>query len=453
MRLPEEPQTCTVMGTKSLSATPRHELVFSSPEEKTAEIERVGKLLREVEVSFRGDAVEITPTALAGLEVVAQVLRTYPEMPLTLESFAPRTRHLKNAEEKDLQKMSNDRAVRIRKALLDLGVVNDLTIEALGSRGAGQKTNGFVVLLAQIDTPLLNCQQRLDLIFERCFFEFVQSTEKFTPKGELVADMVASVLKESNKKVIITCPKTSSELAFRRADVIVKALYAKGVEVEIIVKVAVGDQKLVTVAIDDSLPGVDPQRALTEILKENPFAFKANASDVMPDALNSLKQVAEVLKQVRYQSLAIEAYRGVQNEMLTEERAANVMLERSESIKKHLFNLGVKMTMITRGYAGPYTADGGVDLGPRVFLTLLSPGEEEELGDGDLLALHPVPPPALGYIVQGTELTEPLQIEGNGQEGQTGNSEFTAPKELDMEIAEVAGSPEAVCGTDRKSVV
>lgn len=451
MRLPEEPKTCTVTGTKSLSATPRHELVLRPREEKIAEIERVGKLLREVVVSFRADSVEITPRVLEDLELVAQVLRTYPEMPLTLESFAPRTGTLRDAEEKDLQRLSNDRAARVRKALLDLGVVNDITIEGFGSRGAGTKTNGFVVLLAQSDIPLLNCQQRLDLIFERCFFEFVPSTENFTPKGDLVAGMVAAVLMESSKKVIITCPKRSSELALRRADVIVKALYAKGVEVEIIVKVAVGDQQLVTVAIDESLPEVDPQKALTEILKENPFAFKANASDVMPDALNSLKQVAEVLREVKYQSLAIEAYSGVQNEMLTEQKAADIMLQRSESIKKHLFSLGVKITIITRGYSGPYMADGGADLGPRVFLTLLSPGEEEEMGEG--LQELPVPPPALGYIVQGRELSEPLQsiennVGGGEQEGKMGNSELTAPKELDMEIAEVQGSPEGICGTN-----
>lgn len=457
MRLPEEPQTCTVTGTKTLSATPRHQLVLSSPEEQVAEIERVGKLLREVMVSFRTDNVEITASALTDFQTIAQVLRTYPEMPVKLESFTPRTGLLRDAEEKHLQHLSQDRATRVRKALLDLGVVNDMSIEGLGSRGAGQKVGGFVVLLAQSDIPLLSCQQRLDLIFERCFFEFVPSTDNFTPKGELVAGMVAAVLMESSKKVIITCPKRSSELALRRADVIVKALYAKGVEVEILVKVAVGDQQLVTVAIDGSQPDVDPQRALSEILKENPFAFKENASDVMPDALKILSQAAEVLKEVKYQSLVIEAYSGVQNEMLTEQKAADIMLERSQSIKKHLYSLGVKLSIITRGYAGPYTADGGTDMGPRVFLTLLSPGEEEELGMSDglqeLLALPPVPPPALGYPVQGTDLLEPLRsiennVESAEQEGKMGNGELTAPKELEMEIAEVQGSPGGICGTN-----
>eukprot|EP00931_Biecheleriopsis_adriatica_P095086 TRINITY_DN68711_c0_g1_i1.p1 TRINITY_DN68711_c0_g1~~TRINITY_DN68711_c0_g1_i1.p1 ORF type:complete len:335 (+),score=73.68 TRINITY_DN68711_c0_g1_i1:115-1119(+) len=248
---------------------------------KTEELQKLASIFSNALVEFGGSAeASIGDAALPGFRELAEALRVYPELHLHLEGY--NVGGAKNREE-ELQRLSFNRAAAVKRKLQELCVVNEITVEGLPNRGSSGKAHGYVSFLLKVDVELKGQQQRMDYILSRGFFEFVQSSDKFTEKGLLIAHAISEVLKEKQNKVFITCPKRSSQLALRRADAIVKGLHDAGVESEILVKIAFGDQELVTLSIEESPQQADPQRSSEEVKEDDHGMMEANSRFIYPD--------------------------------------------------------------------------------------------------------------------------------------------------------------------------
>jgi len=352
---------------------PRYQLVSLSLAEKSKERDRLLVRINQKRIDFEEGSSELSDHAVEVLRNVAEVLMEYPEVDLAVEGHAGCRRSGRRLD-KELA-LAEERAEVCREQLFEFGVVSDISLECTGQEEGLE--HGCVRLRA-VEAKLLEPQQRMDLILSRTGFDFVQQTDELTERGFKTAGVLARVLKETSDTVWITVPKNSSDLACRRAEAIAMCVQEQGVNAKVKVRLALGNQDRATVTIDAKPDLLGPQGRLVEILKETPLAFRNNSAELAPEVLPAIRKCADVLKQVQCMSVLVEAYSGCQSPTgVSETRIRENMLARAERVVDWFQAEGVTVPLHARGYSGAF-ADGNMECrGPRVVLTLVSPGEEE----------------------------------------------------------------------------
>jgi hypothetical protein len=218
---------------------------------------------------------------------------------------------------------------------------------------------------------LLRPQQRLDYILSRTGFDFLSHSAELSPRGLQTVTIVAQVLREATRPMVITVPKQSAPLFFQRAEVIAKSIKEEAVGCEVLVVVATDDDQVATVQIleadDSEFDGEDDwaQGRLAEILQETPLAFRPNSSELMEEVLPVIRRCAEVLKDLQGTTVLVEAYSGPKRPGVSEAWVREIMLLRAERIASWLRAEGVQLPIIARGSAGlhPGTRDSQANAG------------------------------------------------------------------------------------------
>lgn len=374
-----------------IQVRPRFQLASLSLEERDKERDRLIVRISQKRIDFKEGSCDISAHGEEVLRNVAEVFLEYPELNLDIESHPGCSRGKGKGVDREEPGLVHVRAEACRDRLLELGVLSDLFLsnsedgDSADSANSRSRLNSLdvwepcVVFRAE-QAKLLDPQERLDYLLCRTGFDFLPKSADLSEKGIRVADVISRVIKETSNRVIIAVPKESSKLALQRAEAIAVGIRDFGVDTEICVEIAKGNQKYATVRIEADEPeDRGPQGQLVEILKETPLAFRMNSSELVPEVLPAIKRCAEVLKQVADMSVLIEAYSGVQRQgEMAEARTREMMLRRAERISDWLQAEGVEIPILTKGYASPFPDGSNATRGSaRVVLTLISKEEEE----------------------------------------------------------------------------
>jgi len=350
--------------------------------EKIAERDRLISRVAGKRIDFVVGKAEVVPPGYDILLNIADVLQDYPELAVTVEGHVSKSEGEKMKPE-DVERLAMARAAVCIKRLVEAGFLGEVTIDSRGSE------DGACSRIKVSSSQLLEPQQRLDYIVARHSFGFEPSVAEVSSKGRRVAAAIARVLREVHHPVTISVPRTSSQLAVKRADNIAEAVKAAGNHrTHINVTVSGSSQPTAMVTIEeptgadektqdyDDEEAWDPQMQLMEILRETPLAFRPNAPDLVADVLPVVRRCAEVLKKVDSMVCLVEAFSGQQlRSDLTETRVRNIVLERAHRIVDHLQAEGVRIPCYAKGYSGSY-GNGNSNRGPCIVLTLVRPGEE-----------------------------------------------------------------------------
>jgi len=387
----------------------RHLLVRQTEKEKEKERDRLAYRIEQKCVYFSGSSSSINGHGAEVLRNVADVLLSYPELQLTLVSRGGHKCGGNSSSSKRGCRMAQTRAEMCKERLLELGVLSDLHIEccvcpdeeyeefftgnetkrtfdrwspkcssAKCSSGR-QKTDTYsynnnndnkklsarddrrfgTVSFRSSHPQLLPPQQRLDYLLSRTGFDFLSHSAELSERGLHTVAIIALVLREATRPMVITVPKQSAPLFYQRAEVIAKAIKEQAVGSEVLVVVASQDEQVATVQIleaDGSEFGVEeefgPQSRLVEILQETPLAFRPNSSELVPEVLPAIRQCADVLKGLHRTTVLVEAYSGPKRPGVSEAWVREIMLLRAERVASWLRAEGVGIPIIARGSAG-----------------------------------------------------------------------------------------------------
>jgi len=415
----------------------RHLLPKHSLGEKEKERDRLAHRIGQKSVYFRGNSSDINGHGAEVLRNVANVLLSYPELEVTLISVGGHTCGGNSSSSQRGCRLARARAEMCRDRLLQLGVLSDLQIESCvdpddeyetfftgnmtnksferwwSPRCSGRQKNNMysnknsklsdrdqrrfgTVSFRSSRPQLLPPQQRLDYILLRTGFDFLSHSAELSPHGMQTVTIVAQVLREATRPMVITVPKQSAPLFLQRAEVIAKAVKEQAVGSEVLVLVATHDEQVATVQIlepdDSEFDGEEgAQVRLEEILRETPLAFRPNSSELLEEVLPVIRQCAEVLKGVHGVTILVEAYSGPKKPGVSDVWVHEVMLLRAERVASWLRAEGVQLPIITRGSSGlhPGTEEtnnkSNISLGydnhnhagtAAVVLTLINHGEE-----------------------------------------------------------------------------
>jgi len=352
------------------------------PEDCLTEKAKLLDKISKKRIDFKDSQAALSEHGIDVLSNIASALFEFPEIDLELMGcFGTAGQEGKRRKTEHQRGIALRRAETCKSKLVELGVIGEICLNDTGREKTG------MVKIAPTDPQLLSPQERLDRILSRTNFEFQPQTTLLNPKGLLVAKMCSRALLETKHNVIITCPKKSSELANKRADAISDALKDHGVTSDIVVKLASRDQDIPTITIDDKQ---DPQTMISTILMETPLAFTFNSCELVSDVLPVVKKIAEILAELNDVRILVEVYTGSSaRKEYSDRRARELAIQRANRIVDNLLAEGTKQRLYPRGYSSSYV-DGNLNSdtrGPRVLLTLLSPGDEEmeplELHDDD----------------------------------------------------------------------
>lgn len=264
--------------------------------------------------------------------------------------------------------------------------------------------------------PLVHdAQARLDMILQRCTFEFAPKTKMLSFRGSQCVEMCVRVLKETSRACFLVLPMNSSKMALERAEVITEACHKHGLTNRLDIQIAKDDRRGASLVLEEDpkevaeeveeaeeifdeviafdLPSEDvesTQAAVNEVLKQTPLLFSKTDVDVVTDCAPILDRISALMQALEKTNCRIEVYSGAlkpgESVAVTDEtNKQDLAARRARQLAKRLQERGVRTPFRCVGFSYPKLKGGG-PRAPHAELVLIDAASivagEEELEDG-----------------------------------------------------------------------